>query len=345
MEHIFPLAFIADDDIPDWITVLQKQKKVIAPQKVGTQSYSFDVITHPNQVELDYHRTLSSIKKYFLPQKEVLFSYALDGSNIQSEDVQPVDAIFLGVHNYDLQSLFRLDYNFSSGHAESQYLIRRQKSLFIGVSYIPDKWHFSGSVIPEGHPNQSDGFDLFLHRVDGGYILETLSEEGRALLKGWSFDPFLGEVPKPTPFKSELIKPFHDFSSIFSDSWDSPVWNAYAEKCVGCGTCNLVCPTCFCFDVHDEVELDLHTGKRVRTQDGCMVRSFSEVAGGEIFREQKASRMRHRIYRKFKYISQETGDSWCIGCGRCSAYCTAGISIVDIVNELILESKSRNIES
>ncbi|NTV04744.1 Ni/Fe hydrogenase subunit beta, partial [bacterium] len=62
---------------------------------------------------------------------------------------------------------------------------------------------------------------------------------------------------------------------------------------------------------------------------------FTEVAGGEVFREEPADRQRHRVFRKFKYISDETGEPWCVGCGRCTASCTAGISIVSIVNRLV----------
>ena len=104
---------------------------------------------------------------------------------------------------------------------------------------------------------------------------------------------------------------------------------------MGCGTCNIVCPTCYCFNVEEEVDVTLKHGTRDRTWDGCMLRGFSEVAGGEVFRESLASRQRHRVFRKFKYISDETGQPWCVGCGRCTAYCTAGISIVNIVNRLI----------
>ena len=84
----------------------------------------------------------------------------------------------------------------------------------------------------------------------------------------------------------------------------------------------------------DNVDLKLTDGSRDRHWDGCLLSSFAAVAGGENFREKLASRQRHRIYRKFKYITDKTGDPWCVGCGRCTAYCTAGISIVEIVNKL-----------
>ena len=113
------------------------------------------------------------------------------------------------------------------------------------------------------------------------------------------------------------------------------VWAETADACVGCGTCNLVCPTCYCFDVEDTVDVTVTHGSRERAWDGCMLRRFSEVAGGEVFREDTAARQRHRVYRKFKYISDQTSQPWCVGCGRCMQACTAGISIVQIVNRLV----------
>ena len=109
------------------------------------------------------------------------------------------------------------------------------------------------------------------------------------------------------------------------------------DECVGCGTCNLVCPTCFCFDVEDNMDLSLQNGTRDRSWDGCMLNGFAAVAGGENFRKTLADRQRHRVYRKFKYITYITGEPWCVGCGRCTVYCTAGISIVEIVNQLCVE--------
>ncbi len=72
-----------------------------------------------------------------------------------------------------------------------------------------------------------------------------------------------------------------------------------------------------------------------------MLNTFAAVAGGENFRESLADRQRHRVYRKFKYITDITGDPWCVGCGRCTAYCTAGISIVEIVNDLCDEYEEK----
>jgi len=96
----------------------------------------------------------------------------------------------------------------------------------------------------------------------------------------------------------------------------------------------MVCPTCYCFDVFDELTLDMQTGEKKRHWDSCQVAPFTEVAGAEIFRKETSSRVRHRIYRKFKYITDHYGRPFCVGCGRCIRACPAKISISEVVNDL-----------
>jgi len=105
------------------------------------------------------------------------------------------------------------------------------------------------------------------------------------------------------------------------------VWEAIARRCFACGSCNTTCPTCYCWDVYDDVAVDLTKGCRVRRYDSCQLDPFAEVAGGENFRKDRSSRLRHRMFRKGKYILDQTGRSGCVGCGRCERACVADISI------------------
>jgi ferredoxin len=88
----------------------------------------------------------------------------------------------------------------------------------------------------------------------------------------------------------------------------------------------MVCPTCYCFDAREEVELSLAEGKRVRVWDGCMLEDFAVVADGHNFRKDKSARFRHRIFRKGKTLPEKYGYFGCVGCGRCANACTADIA-------------------
>lgn len=331
---------LSTKQIQTFIVHLMKKGLVFAPRKKGDASFSFQKVEDPNKVILDYNRTLNSIKKYFLPPREQLLSYSKTDNSFKKGSIKEEKKIFLGVHSYDMQAVLKLDYNFTEGNPEENYLKRRKDSSFIGVSFVPDEFHFSQSVGVPAH--ETDGFDIYLEKNSSGYILKTITEKGEYLIKDFSSLNEALDVPSNhVQFKNKLKYNYNRLPEVFEQSWNADVWEEVAKKCVGCGTCNLVCPTCYCFDVEDSMDLTLQNGTRDRSWDSCMLNSFAAVAGGENFRKSLADRQRHRIFRKFKYITYLTGEPWCVGCGRCTAYCTAGISIVEIVNQLCDEYEQK----
>jgi sulfhydrogenase subunit beta (sulfur reductase) len=329
-------TYLRKSDVFEFVEHLKKFGKVFAPKNKGQSSFSFGEVEKRSEVILDYPRTLQSIKKYFFPSNEKILSFETIEQNFEKVKFDNSPKIFFGLHSYDMQALLKLDYNFSQGKPEMNYLSRRKNCSFIGVSFEPDEYHFTRSV---GVSVEAyEGFDLFMNKNKTGYNINVITDRGRVLIEG--FDK-LEKVKSPEntqrQFKNNLKFNFNRIPEVFDHSWNSKIWDAVAQRCVGCSTCNLVCPTCYCFSVEDNLDISLETGIRERRWDGCTLESFAVVAGGENFRDSNAKRQRHRLFRKFKYITDITGTPWCVGCGRCTAYCTAGISIVDIVNELCEE--------
>lgn len=321
------------DRAADFVAHLVARKPVFAPHARGRASYAFERVERPEAVVLDYPRTLQSVKTYFMPPHDELLSFNLIENTYAPPELAPADAVFLGVHSYDLHAVMRLDYSFATGNPERNYLARRQGALFVGVSFTPDRYHFSGSVGID--PHDATGFDVFLHDGDGGWEVEAPTDAGRALLAGFELPEREASQRRAALFSQHIYVPQGNLLDVFDHGYHSPVWREEAARCTGCGTCNLVCPTCFCFNVEDKVDVTVSHGSRERTWDSCLLRGFGQVAGGEVFREKLPERQRHRVYRKFKYISDETGEPWCVGCGRCTQACPAGISIVAIVNRLV----------
>jgi len=284
-------------------------------------------------VVLDYARTMQSVKKFFMPPRDELLRFDLTDDSFAPAAIGPLNAILLGIHSYDRAAVDRLDYNFSQGQPEKNYLKRREGVLWVGVSFEPDAFHFSGSV--GIGPQDSRGFDIFLTKTSDGYLVDLMTSAGEELCRGFELPGATEPKPAPGYFQQHIFLPQAKLNEVMAASYKNPIWAETAETCVGCGSCNIVCPTCYCFNVEENVNITVTGGSRDRTWDGCMLREFSEVAGGEVFREGLAERQRHRVMRKFKYLSDKTGHPWCVGCGRCTAYCTAGISIVSIVNRCI----------
>ncbi len=324
------------DTTYQFINFLKEKATVISPHKKGDVSYSFQEVKNADDVVLEYPRTIQPLKKMFMPPKEVLINFNLKSNKYNQPEIKPEKRIFFGVHSYEMQSVKRLDFSFTKGHPESNYLTRRENSLFIGVAFEPDEWHFSSAVGID--IEETDGFAIYFYPLGPGYLVFEITQEGGNLIRDFGLGKLVNDQDleiEQKEFKTKIKYHYNRLPEIFKHVYNSKVWENVAQTCLGCGTCNLLCPTCYCFDVQDEIELDAENGQRSRSWDSCMLRGFAEVSGGENFRNSLGERTRHRLFRKFKYITEQSGNLHCVGCGRCSSYCPADISLVEIVNKLI----------
>jgi formate hydrogenlyase subunit 6/NADH:ubiquinone oxidoreductase subunit I len=109
---------------------------------------------------------------------------------------------------------------------------------------------------------------------------------------------------------------------------ESPRWDDVASRCLACGNCTMVCPTCFCTSVDDETDLSGDVASRVRHWDSCFTGDFSYLHGGSV-RPTVRSRYRQWATHKLASWHDQFGTSGCVGCGRCIAWCPAGIDITE----------------
>ncbi|MCD6499528.1 MAG: 4Fe-4S dicluster domain-containing protein [Deltaproteobacteria bacterium] len=318
---------------PLFIRHLMNKGQVYGPVKNKTQMPEFAQVDEPSRVVLDYTTTVLPPKRLFQPPEETIYHFSRKDFTVEPAKVSGDGLkILVGLHNYDAEGIACLDYQMARGPADEGWAARRRNWVFVGVSYEPDQHHFSPSV--GIGPDHRNGLDLFMDKADGGYNVELLTERGASLLDGfggWSAP--LPETPAPK-FHNRLLPMPSDLPHILARSYEHPIWQQEAKRCFSCGSCTMVCPTCYCFDVFDELQLDMESGEKKRHWDSCQVAPFTEVAGGEIFRKETSSRVRHRIYRKFKYITDHYGRPFCIGCGRCIRACPAKISISEVMNNL-----------
>ena len=307
-------------------------------------SFIYGLIKSPEELCLDFDCTVIPPKKYFLPPEETLFQF----TSAPAPQVTPVmegnPFILFGVHPYDIKAINQMDRIFTRGVPDPHYLKRREAALIIGVD--PTKVALRSFWADMGAATVSEGFDLMLTDIGESFIVEIGSDKGKSLLE---------QHAKPRPATrnearervsirsriSHMCKkrgfafPKRDIPTLLEHSWKKFFWEEQASKCLSCGTCNLVCPTCYCFDVQDDVDLDLVHGERIRRWDGCLLHDFAKVATGENFRETRASRYRHRFYRKGLYLFRLLDDLACVGCGRCASGCLPDIADpVNLFNKL-----------
>jgi len=306
--------------------------QVVAPKPLGKASFTFATLASPEDakgVTVEYPTTVLPPKRVLLPPREELFTFDKEnGPKAVNTAGKPF--FFFGLHSYDLGGIRGLDYIFTRDHPESLYIERRKGAIFVGTDYTPDEHHMAEEL--GIMKDDRKWFDLWVSKTESGYRLDVLNEDGANALA--PVLELLGEATEEADYPPVAAHADIDIGMVagkLESLYHSDIWEGLSEKCFSCGTCNLVCPTCYCFEVDDKVELDLATGKRERRWDGCMLEDFTLVTSGENFRDDAAKRLRHRINKKFRYLTKSTGRSFCIGCGRCSRQCVAGITMGNVL--------------
>lgn len=340
-------AVISDQGLRELLGRICATGRLMAPIRRGKNSFDFDWVSDPAKVVFDYVRTVMPPKKAVWPTRDTLLE--LDLTDQQAGpvlDERPF--VLFGIHACDLKGINQLDWAMGQRHGvpDPHYLARRRAATIVGMESMPDEYCFCTSV---GSCETREGADLFLTPIGASYFVEVLSEKGEALVKqapglreatgddAAAAKAFVAGKKQSTTLK--INAEMAELPDLLEPRYDTEVFASTALRCYSCGTCTNVCPTCFCFDVDDQVDLLLQGGTRQRTYDSCQFQDFAIVAGGHNFRGERTDRVRHRWFRKFVYLLREHGTPFCIGCGRCSTACTANISLVDVLNSVIGEAR------
>lgn len=332
---------IPKSSFPAWVEHMLADYRVVGPRAVQDR-YMFDDISSPEELALDYSTTTLPPKKILLPQREELFRFNLNNDEIEAV-IEAEPTVMLGVHTCDLHAINLLDEVFQSGYADQHYAARRESMVIVSLECLSPcmEQSFCKSM---GTASVTEGFDLHLTDLGDSYAIDIGSEKGRALAEkapdivdatDEDYDHLNRTLSEKWPrFPYRLEADITELSGLLSVSFDSDLWDELGEECLACGACTIVCPTCYCFNVVDEVDFTLEAGRRYREWDGCPLQEFALVAGGHNFREANAARQRHRFYRKGKYQMNAYGLVGCVGCGRCAEACLVGINPVKTFNEL-----------
>jgi sulfhydrogenase subunit beta (sulfur reductase) len=337
------LFFLQKDELAPFVDNLIASQEVVGP-KAKKDRFVFDKLESPNELRLDYDTTVLPPKKYFFQPQQDLIKFSPEG---YKGCIEPKQRILFGVHPYDIKAISMLDHLFSEGKKDWNYLANRNAATIVGINvHTVYKYAFFESM---GASIVTKGYDLFLTDIgEEGFVVEVATGKGDALLLLGSFDEV---TPDQMQKRREILygqtdrcpqKLVHmpeEIAEKVSTSFHHPIWEEMADRCFSCGSCNLVCPTCYCFDVQDVWNLDQASGTRFRTWDGCLTEDFAKVTvqgGEENFREDRASRYRHRIMRKAVYLNTKLEGPACVGCGRCASACPADLANpVQVLNKIM----------
>lgn len=293
----------------------------------------------------DYVVGPDSAKRFFFPSEQRVFSLHIKGERFEVDAVQPraPKLAILGLRPCDLQAIAIQDRVFGVGdgatfrcESETYYRQAREQALLIAVNCTRpggtcfcDSWQTG----PQVQPGQS--YDLALTELGAGFVMHAGSDKGEAVVK-W--------LPTREPSEAELeleklklrdarrhmgrsIEPMAVREAL-AQAFEHPRWDQVARRCLSCGNCTMVCPTCFCSTVSDSNDLTTDQVARTRRWESCFTHQFSYTTAGPV-RQTIRGRYRQWLCHKVSTWWEQFGSSGCVGCGRCITWCPAGIDLTE----------------
>jgi sulfhydrogenase subunit beta (sulfur reductase) len=284
-----------------------------------------------------------SWKRYLFPPRVRLWRSRRSGDGVPAVEEEPLDETplaFIGVRSCELHAIEIQDRVFLGGkYIDRDYAARREGAFLVAVNcYEPASTCFCTSM--GTGPKAEAGYDLALTEVLDGehrFLAEAGSERGAEVLAGLpsvsagtaDLDAAAASVDSAV---SKMVRSLdtHDIRDLLAGNLEHPRWDDVAARCLTCGNCTLVCPTCFCSAVEDDTDLTSDESERWRVWDNCFSVDYSYIHGGSI-RPSGRSRYRQWMTHKLGTWHDQFDSSGCVGCGRCIAWCPVGIDITEEV--------------
>jgi anaerobic sulfite reductase subunit A len=273
-----------------------------------------------------------SFKEVLLPISETLFYFT--ENEMKEADTRAKGAIVF-LRSCDLHALKRLDTIYlENGAVDTYYKRLRDNTKFIlmGCGHT-----FENCFCVSMGTNQTDDYDAYL-KVDGDMVL--LNSRWEALDVALAGETQAAVIPDFVTENDTVVTLPETVPQVL---FDSPFWEDYGNRCIACGRCNFVCPTCTCFTMQDLFYTDNgKAGERRRVWASCHVDGYTDMAGGHTFRNDKGQRMRFKVMHKINDYQRRFGTHMCIGCGRCDDVCPEYISFSNCINKLSALVKEDN---
>jgi ferredoxin len=283
-----------------------------------------------------------SWKQFLHPPRQQLWS--ADGDGFWPAREQPVRYAFVGVRACDLAAIATLGTVLGGGPYPDGSFARRRQALFVVAAGCTDPGGVCFCASMGTGPEPGPGYDLALtERIDADghrFVVDVGSAAGGRVLSRLAHRDATGaEVAEArAAVQSAAARmgrqmPAIDIRELLAESRESPLWAEVAERCLTCGNCTMVCPTCFCTTTEDATDLTGAHAERSQRWASCFELDFSYLHGGSV-RVSGASRYRQWITHKLSSWHDQFGGSGCVGCGRCIAWCPTGIDITAEVAKL-----------
>ncbi|MEG6617195.1 4Fe-4S dicluster domain-containing protein [Peptococcaceae bacterium 1198_IL3148] len=327
---------IKKSELKGLLDKLTQQYRVYAPVEKG-DNILFEPIGAGGEVKLGA-TTKKPVKEILFPQSEELYNYSVSEEGLKmNSNLDDTKTVAFGVRPCDARSMMLLDNVFHNDQYQDVYYLTKRKNTIIvslGCSE-PESSCFCTSV--GGGPFNSDGSDVLLTDIGESYLAEAVTDQGQELLGKLGLEAADADT-KAAAEKTKaaaVLTSEVDITGIkekLDGMFSHAYWDKLHEKCLSCGACTYLCPTCHCFDIADEAK-DCN-GCRVRNWDSCMFPLFTLHGSGHNPRTSGKERWRQRLMHKFNYFVDRYNATACVGCGRCIKNCPVNLDIRQVLAEV-----------
>jgi ferredoxin len=326
----------AKDKLADALAGLSDYQ-VFAPAAVG-DVLRFKPVDDPASVSLEYDNTTVPPKELMFPQTETLFKYRLGQTDIEPEvpDASAKRAV-VGIRPCDALAYTIVDNLYGWDFPDPYYQKRREATTLVGLACSdPCANCFCPSV--GGAPASEKGLDALIFDLGDSYYVKTMTDKGEDFAKAAGLEAAGDAEAKAAAKQGEealaKVQRSIDTAGIpehLPELYDDKFWEQFSDRCLSCGICTFLCPTCHCFDIQDESEG--FDARRARMWDTCMFAEYTRHTSGHNPRPTRKERTRNRISHKYSYFPEKFDVIACVGCGRCINNCPVNIDILDILEK------------
>jgi ferredoxin len=339
---------VSKKDIAQLLKEWSQQFAVLAPSRESgvAQMAEWD---GQNTSFLEWYRnTVVPPKASFLPTMEEMFRFQKDkeGYRIELPPSNENKQLLFGVRPCDAKAMAILDMTFKDAYEDPYYLSRRNNAILVGLGCTnPCESCFCTSMGTS--PTDSTDVDLMLIDIGDEFMIEEVTKRGKELTAKASG---LKEAAKGDEAKAkEAKKTAHDRvirkldtegikDKLLASFDDEGFWEKTAAKCISCGICTLLCPTCYCFDINDE--LVRGEGTRFRSWDSCGFSLYTKMPM-ENPRMEKWRRVRQKVCHKYEFYPMTFDIIACTGCGRCIRLCPVNWDITQVIESVPTKTEAR----
>lgn len=296
---------------------------------------------------LDWYRnTVVPPKALFFPPMEEMFRFHKDkdGHSIELPPPEGKRWLIFGIRPCDARALAVLDLTFRDAYEDPYYLPKRERGVLVGLGCTrPYDSCFCSSL--GGGPSGAGDVDLMLTDIGDEFLMEAVTDKGKELLNKASpaqaatkADEAKAKAAKEQAQAKVTRKVATEgiTDRLRTSFEDEAYWGEVAAKCVSCGICTFLCPTCYCFDISDE--LLNREGTRFRSWDSCAFPLYTKMPM-ENPREEKWRRLRQKVCHKYEFYPMNFGVIACTGCGRCIRLCPVNWDITQTLASLPTEKR------